>query len=155
MGLCASTAGEAAAASPRKPTALVLLPTDELREYPRPATVARALEDAAGGPWLLCDADAMGLEGPVPAVRGGEELRAGRIYFALPAAAARRGMRREEVAALAVRASVALSARAAAGKRWRGAVAPPSEDASAATRRNKRRAHHPPPFVSDLAAISE
>jgi hypothetical protein len=153
MGLCASTAGEAA--SPRKPTALVLLPTDELREYPRQATAARALEDAAGGPWLLCDADAMGLEGPVPAVRGGEELRAGRIYFALPAAAARRGMRREEVAALAVRASVALSARAAAGKRWRGAVAPPSEDASAATRRNKRRAHRPPPFVSDLAAISE
>jgi hypothetical protein len=142
----------------------VLLPTDELREYPRPATAARALEDAAGGPWLLCDADAMGLEGPVPAVRGGEELRAGRIYFALPAAAARRGMRREEVAALAVRASVALSARAAAGKRWRGAVAPlvlspppPSEDEheEAAARRNKRRAHRPPPFVSDLAAISE
>jgi hypothetical protein len=97
-------------------------------------------------------------------VRGGEELRAGRIYFVLPAAAARRGMRREEVATLAVRASVALSARAAAGKRWRGAVAPlvlspppPSEDEheEAATRRNKRRAHRPPPFISDLAAISE
>ena len=127
MGLCLSSgaAGEAAAAAPRD-TALVLLPSGELREYPRPATAARVLEDASGG-WFLCDADRMGFEGPVAAVGAAEPLRAGQIYFVLPAAARRRGLAREEVAALAVRASDALSRAAAAGapgRRSRGAVAP-------------------------------
>ena len=127
MGLCLSS-GAAAAAAPRD-TALVLLPSGELREYPRPATAARVLEDASsgGGGWVLCDADLMGFEGPVAAVGAAEPLRAGQIYFVLPAAARRRGLAREEVAALAVRASDALSRAAAAGapgRRSRGAVAP-------------------------------
>jgi len=134
MGLCLSSgaAGEAAAAAPRD-TALVLLPSGELREYPRPATAARVLEDASSGGcagdggWVLCDADLMGFEGPVAAVGAAEALRAGQIYFVLPSAARRRGLAREEVAALAVRASDALSRAAAAGapgRRSRGAVAP-------------------------------
>ena len=124
MGLCLSS-GAAGEAAPRD-TALVLLPSGELREYPRPATAARVLEDASGG-WFLCDADRMGFEGPVAAVGAAEALRAGQIYFVLPAAARRRGLAREEVAALAVRASDALSRAAAAGapgRRSRGAVAP-------------------------------
>ena len=36
----------------------------EVREYPRPATVAQVLEDASDGDWFLSDAD----EGPVLAV---------------------------------------------------------------------------------------
>jgi len=123
----------------------VLMPSGEMREYPRPTTAARVLEDASAtadgdsdSDWFLCDADGMGIEGAVPAVRDAEALRAGQIYFVLPAAARRRGLRREEVAALAVRASAALSSRAASaaapGRRRRGAVvaplvfAPPSEE---------------------------
>ena len=126
MGLCMSTgaAGETtrAGAAPSKDTALVLMPSGEMREYPRPTTAARVLEDASAtadgdsdsdSDWFLCDADGMGIEGAVPAVRDAEALRAGQIYFVLPAAARRRGLRREEVAALAVRASAALSSRAA------------------------------------------
>lgn len=133
----AAEAARAPAAAPRD-TALVLLPDGDLREYPRPVTAARVLDDAssssaaASGDWILCDADRMGFEGPVTAVPAAEPLRAGQIYFVLPAAAAgRRGLSREEVAALAVRASAALSRSAAtaaasgsAGRRRRGAVAP-------------------------------
>lgn len=91
-------------------TAMVLLPTGELREYPRPATAAQALQDSVeagdgSAGWFLCDADAMGFEGPVAAVGGGEELRPGQIYFVLPAEVKRNGLRREDVAALAVRTS--------------------------------------------------
>ncbi|GJN24397.1 hypothetical protein PR202_gb12135 [Eleusine coracana subsp. coracana] len=136
MGLCASSSAGAAAAT----TALVLLPTGELREYPRAATAARALEDAAAGcggeaeaekagpsSWFLCDADGVGFDGPVTAVRGGEALRPGQIYFVLPAETRRRGMRGEEVAALAVKASAALAAAAGTNgrSRRRGAVVAP------------------------------
>jgi hypothetical protein len=187
MGLCMSSgaAGEAAraGAAPSKDTALVLMPSGEMREYPRPTTAARVLEDATTSDgnsedWFLCDADGMGFDGAVPAVRDAEPLRAGQIYFVLPATARRRGLRREEVAALAVRASAALSSRASApGKRRRGAVvaplvfAPPSEEDERAAAACKAaaappvRVRRPAPrvrsgrrlerFASDLTAIPE
>ncbi|CAN6227223.1 unnamed protein product [Urochloa humidicola] len=87
--------------------------------------------------WYLCDAERMGFEGAVSAVMATNELRAGQIYFVLPAGVRRRGLSREEVAAVAVRASAALSRAAAnrsgaGGRRRRGAVArlvfaPPEE----------------------------
>ncbi|KAL6647786.1 hypothetical protein ACP70R_015223 [Stipagrostis hirtigluma subsp. patula] len=178
MGQCVSSGGavsEALAAAPRAATALVLLPTGELREYPRPATAARVLGDCSvvegEKGWILCDADGMGFEGPVAAVGAAEELRAGQIYFVLPAEARRRGLRREEVAALAVRASAALSAAAAgsgAVRRRRGSVAPlvfapPEEQSFAAAykaapcagkRRPAGRGRHQR-FASDLTAIPE
>ncbi|CAN6181098.1 unnamed protein product [Urochloa humidicola] len=193
MGLCLSSgavgeAARAAAASAPRDTALVLLPAGELREYPRPATAARVLEDASSasgdaGEWFLCDADRMGFEGPVSAVPAGEELRAGQIYFVLPVAARRRGLTREEVAALAVKASAALSRAAAAagggggsgsGRRRRGAVAPlvfapPEEEderedlertlarkaAAPPKRRPSRHGRRLERFASDLTAIPE
>ncbi|RCV09357.1 hypothetical protein SETIT_2G021200v2 [Setaria italica] len=190
MGLCLSSgavgeAARAAAAGAPRDTALVLLPTGELREYPRPATAARVLEDASasndGGGWFLCDADRMGFEGPVAAVGADEELRAGQIYFVLPAGARRRGLSREEVAALAVRASAALSRASAAaangsgsGRRRRGAVAPlvfapPEEEHQELERTSSYKVAPPQPkrrpaarpgrrlerFASDLTAIPE
>ncbi|XP_040382302.1 uncharacterized protein LOC102721753 [Oryza brachyantha] len=130
MGLCLSSGVAAAAAEAGMSTAMVLLPTGEMREYPRPATAARVLEDVAAageeGCHFLCDADAMGFEGPVSAVSAAAELCPGQIYFVLPAEVRRRGLRREEVASLAVRASAALAAAAASGcgRRRRGSVAP-------------------------------
>ncbi|CAN6196765.1 unnamed protein product [Urochloa humidicola] len=183
MGLCLSSGAVGEAASAPRDTALVLLPAGELREYPRPATAARVLEDAASGDaaeWFLCDADRMGFEGPVSAVPSTEELRAGQIYFVLPAAARRRGLTREEVAALAVKASAALSRAAAAaaggsGRRRRGAVAPlvfalPEEEveeredlertlarkaAAPPKRRPSRHGRRLERFASDLTAIPE
>ncbi|XP_062187919.1 uncharacterized protein LOC133891220 [Phragmites australis] len=183
MGLCLSSGDAVSEEAAPKVTALVLLPTGELREYPRPATAGRVLEDsssaaAAAGEkgWFLCDADTMGFEGPVAAVGGAEELRAGQIYFVLPAEARHRGLRREEVAALAVKASAALVKAAAGGggsgtgRRRRGAVAPlvffpppeeqQQEETFAAPSVGKRRpAAHPrrplQRFASDLTAIPE
>ncbi|EER93387.1 uncharacterized protein LOC8083967 [Sorghum bicolor] len=147
MGICMSSdaADEGAA------TARVVLPSGELREYAPPATAATALQAASGGDgegssWFLCDADGIAFEGgpvAVAAVAPGEELQAGQIYFVLPAEMQRRRLTRDEVAALAVRASSALVKAAAAQpsspcrRRRRGAVAPlvfpvPEEEYAAA-----------------------
>ncbi|XP_020187309.1 uncharacterized protein [Aegilops tauschii subsp. strangulata] len=183
MGLCMSSGSAVAAAARAKgqpaSTAMVLLPTGELREYPRPATAGQALEDSVAGDasWFLCDADEMGFEGPVAAVAVAEELRPGQIYFVLPAEARRNGLQREDLAALAVRASVALVNKANAGggrRRRAGSVAPlifapPQEvvetiayknvPALAAKRRPVARAKSAgrmqPRFAPDLTAIPE
>ncbi|XP_047063050.1 uncharacterized protein LOC124670618 [Lolium rigidum] len=184
MGLCMSSCGAAAAvrleALPAASTAMVLLPTGELREYPRGTTAAQALEGLQG---FLCDADAMGFEGPAPAVGGGEDLRPGQIYFVLPSEARRTGLRREDVAALAVRASEALVDKAnvanatasGGGLRRRRAMsvsplvfAPPPEENHAAYKtvpamlakrcpvgRVKSAGRMQPRFSPDLTAIPE
>ncbi|XP_066386099.1 uncharacterized protein [Miscanthus floridulus] len=144
MGICVScdAADEGAA------TARVVLPSGDLREYAPPATAAMALQAAGGeGSWFLCDADGIAFEGgpgAVAVVDPGEELQAGQIYFVLPAEMQRRRLTRDEVAALAVRASTALVKAAAAAqpsspcrRRRRGAVAPlvfpvPEEEYAAA-----------------------
>ncbi|KAM0833459.1 hypothetical protein ACQ4PT_064239 [Festuca glaucescens] len=175
MGLCMSSYGVAVRSEglPAS-TAMVLLPTGELREYPRRTTAAQALEGLEG---FLCDADEMGFEGPVPAVVGGEELRPGQIYFVLPSEARRSGLRREDVAALAARASAALidSANAALRRRRARSVsplvfAPPPEEADGnaayktvpamvAKRRPVARVKSAgwmqPRFAPDLSAIPE
>ncbi|KAG8098324.1 hypothetical protein GUJ93_ZPchr0013g36005 [Zizania palustris] len=173
MGICVScdVAEEGVA------TARVVLPSGELREYSQPATAAMALEEV-GERWFLCDADGMGFEGSVMAVAGDEELRPGQIYFVLPAEVRRRSLNREEVAALAVKASAALVKAAAAqhsasgGRRRRRSVAPlvfplPEEDdagtAPAAApkpvvvrkRRVACRGGRPTKFSPDLTAIPE
>lgn len=131
MGLCVSCD----AAADCTPTARVVLPSGELREYSQPATAAVALEEVGHGKqgWFLCDADAMGLHGSVAAVAGADELRPGQIYFVLPAEMLHRSVTLEEVAALAVKASAALvKASSAGGRRRRGSVVPlvfePSEE---------------------------
>jgi hypothetical protein len=118
----------------------------------------------AGRGWFLCDADAMGFDGAVAAVGGAEELRPGQIYFVLPAEARRSGLRREDIAALAVRASAALASTLPL------VFAPPAEKvdptaayktvpALAAKRRQVARAKSAgrmqPRFAPDLSAISE
>ncbi|XP_052148854.1 uncharacterized protein LOC127767532 [Oryza glaberrima] len=174
MGICVSCDAVAEGAA----TARVVMPGGELREYSQPATAAMALEEAGEG-WFLCDADGVGFEGRVVAVPGDEELRPGQIYFVLPAEARRRSLTREEVAALAVKASAALVKAAAAaaasspagGRRRRGAVAPlvfplPEEDdtavaaaapkpAVARKRRVASRGVRASKFSPDLTAIPE
>jgi hypothetical protein len=124
---------------------MVLLPTGELREYQPRTTAAQALEgsnlagDDAG--WFICDADAMGFEGTAPAVGGAEELRAGQIYFVLPSEARRDGLRREDIAALAVKASAALVDRANAANAAAAAAA------SGGRCKRRRRARSVSPLV--------
>jgi hypothetical protein len=119
------------------------------------------------------------LPSAVAAVAPGEELQAGQIYFVLPAEMRRRRLTREEVAALAVRASSALVKAAAAAqpsspcrRLRRGAVAPlvfpvPEEEYAAADavspvaakphqkRRVACRGGRASRFSPDLTAIPE
>ncbi|CAM0876446.1 unnamed protein product [Alopecurus aequalis] len=176
MGICVSCD----AAADGTATARVVLPSGELREYSRPATVALVLEEVGHGEqgWFLCDADAMGIQGSVAAVAGADELRPGQIYFVLPAEMLRRSLTLEEVAALAVKASAALvKASSAGGRRRRGAgsvvplVFKPSEEdysddsmmacvaAKPAVVQKRvvayRGGRSPPRFSPDLTAIPE
>uniref|UniRef100_A0ACD5UNW0 Uncharacterized protein n=1 Tax=Avena sativa TaxID=4498 RepID=A0ACD5UNW0_AVESA len=188
MGLCMSSGAATVAAVQADgltaSTAMVLLPTGELREYTPPATAGRVLEDSVhtGAGWFLCDADAMGFEGAVSAMGEAEGLRPGQIYFVLPVEARRNGLRREDIAALAVRASAALVKKSSTGcgsgrRRRAGSVsplvfAPPAEKvdqtsaysyktvpALAAKRRQVARAKSAgrmqPRFAPDLSAIPE
>ncbi|KAM0867811.1 hypothetical protein ACQ4PT_041734 [Festuca glaucescens] len=186
MGLCMSSSGATVVAvqadGVAASTAMVLLPTGELREYPPAATAARVLDESveSGGGWFLSDADAIGFEGAVSAVDGAEELRPGQIYFVLPEEAGRNGLRREDIAALAVKASVALIKKAnttgGSGRRRRGVFvsplvfSPPEEKvdqtaayktvpALAAKRRQVARAKSAgrmqTRFAPDLSAIPE
>uniref|UniRef100_A0A453SJ27 Uncharacterized protein n=1 Tax=Aegilops tauschii subsp. strangulata TaxID=200361 RepID=A0A453SJ27_AEGTS len=66
----------------------------------------------AGGPFFLCSSDALYFDEDVPALGGGELLRPGQIYFVLPQAMLGRPMSSADMAAMAVRASEALAARA-------------------------------------------
>ncbi|EAZ28709.1 hypothetical protein OsJ_12724 [Oryza sativa Japonica Group] len=125
MGICVSCDAVAEGAA----TARVVMPGGELREYSQPATAAMALEEAGEG-WFLCDADGVGFEGRVVAVPGDEELRPGQIYFVLHPEARRRSLTREEVAALAVKASAAL----VKGRRSGGGILPPREAVAGAAR---------------------
>ncbi|KAM0929359.1 hypothetical protein ACQ4PT_001467 [Festuca glaucescens] len=179
MGLCVSCDAAADCAA----TARVVLPSGELRQYSQAVTAALALEEVGHGEkgWFLCDADAMGFEGSVAAVVGGEELRPGQIYFVLPAEMLRRRLTLEEVAALVAKASAALikastaTASSAVGRRRRGSVSPlvfaPSEEdysdyssmtfvsAKPAVVRKRvvayRGGRSPPRFSPDLTAIPE
>ncbi|XP_047088724.1 uncharacterized protein LOC124700682 [Lolium rigidum] len=177
MGLCVSCDAPADCAS----TARVVLPSGELRQYSQAVTAALALEEVGHGEkgWFLCDADAMGFEGSVAAVAGGDELRPGQIYFVLPAEMLRRTLTLEEVAALVAKASAALikasTASSAGGRRRRGSVSPlvfaPSEEdysdyssmtfvsAKPAVVRKRVVAYHggrsPARFSPDLTAIPE
>lgn len=169
MGLCLSSgvAAAMAEAGMAASTAMVLLPTGELREYPRPATAARVLEDVAaaegeeedvGRRFFLCDADKMGFEGPVAAVAAAAELRPGRSTSCsrarcggADAPRGGRGARRQASAALAAASSSSTTSGCGGGRRRRGSVAPlvfapPEEDTSTtrlitarAMRRRRRR----------------
>ncbi|XP_044959954.1 uncharacterized protein LOC123411093 [Hordeum vulgare subsp. vulgare] len=66
----------------------------------------------AGGPFFLCSSDALYFGEDVPALGGGELLRPGQIYFVLPQAMLGRALSSADMAAMAVRASGALAARA-------------------------------------------
>ncbi|KQK17613.1 uncharacterized protein LOC100846791 [Brachypodium distachyon] len=111
-------------------SARVIAADSSLREFPAsssssssssPVSVSDVLGgNAAAGLFFLCSSDALYFDAEVPALEGGELLRPGQIYFVLPKAMLGRPMSSADMAAMAVRASEALAARARA-RRGRGA----------------------------------
>ncbi|CAM0909941.1 unnamed protein product [Alopecurus aequalis] len=104
-------------------SARVIAADGSLTEFPAssPVSVSGVLGDNAGRRFFVCSSDALYFDADVPALDGGELLRAGQIYFVLPAAMLGRPLSTADMASMAVRASEALAARARPPGRARGA----------------------------------
>uniref|UniRef100_A0ACD5UH01 Uncharacterized protein n=1 Tax=Avena sativa TaxID=4498 RepID=A0ACD5UH01_AVESA len=109
-------------------SARVIAADGSLTEFPAsssPVSVSDVLGgDNAGRRFFVCSSDALYFDADVPALHGNELLRPGQIYFVLPAAMLGRPLSSVDMAAMAVRASEALStARARPLGRARGSGA--------------------------------
>ncbi|PUZ59883.1 hypothetical protein GQ55_4G079100 [Panicum hallii var. hallii] len=103
---------------PAAAPALVVAADGSLREFAPAAfpvsasDVLGAGSNAAADGSFVCSSDALYFDADVPALGADELLRPGQIYFVLPAGMLGRPLSSADMAALAVRASDALAARA-------------------------------------------
>ncbi|KAL6553111.1 hypothetical protein OROGR_006953 [Orobanche gracilis] len=101
MGICSSCESTSVA------TAKLILDDGRLQEYPYPVKVSYVLQKNPA--YFICNSDEMDFGDVVSAVSDDEELQPGQIYFALPLNQLRHRFQAEEMAALAVKASSALT----------------------------------------------
>lgn len=92
----------------RKPTAKVIALDGALREYPAPITVSQVLGTDLPS-CFLCSSDGLFFDAFIPALDHGDSLRPGQIYFVLPVAKLEYPLSGSDMAALAIKASTALS----------------------------------------------
>lgn len=112
MGACVSY--ESMSVSPMS-TVKLILSDGNLREFAWPIKASHAIQKESD--CFVCDADEMEFGGFVTAFPADKELRPGQIYFALPRSVLRQPMQAEDLAALAVKASLALAKAAPGGGR--------------------------------------
>ncbi|KAL6573394.1 hypothetical protein OROHE_001853 [Orobanche hederae] len=110
MGCCFSS--ESDDSHRQKPTANVVSLNGELRRYPLPATVSQVLHFEAPSPdsFFLCNSDLLCFDDYVPSLDPEDELEPAQIYFVLPASNLHNRLAAADMAALAVKASVAINA---------------------------------------------
>ncbi|KAG6408186.1 hypothetical protein SASPL_131190 [Salvia splendens] len=101
MGICSSCESTSVA------TAKLILGDGRLQEYPYPVKVSYVLQKNPA--FFICNSDEMDFDNVVSAVSDDDELQPGQIYFALPLSKLSRRLQADEMAALAVKASSALS----------------------------------------------
>ncbi|XP_042494338.1 uncharacterized protein LOC122073775 [Macadamia integrifolia] len=89
-------------------TAKVISVNGNLREYPIPVTVSQVLEIESSS-CFLSNSDSLFFDDYIPALDSFEELKAGQIYFVLPTSRLQYRLSAPDMAALAVKASTALS----------------------------------------------
>ncbi|KAF9618112.1 hypothetical protein IFM89_000071 [Coptis chinensis] len=100
MGICSSTDATSVASSK-----LILL-DGQLQEFPYPVKVSCLLQKYPSS--FICNSDDMEFEDFVTALDEDEELQVGHLYFLLPLSKLRYPLQADEMAALAVKASLAL-----------------------------------------------
>lgn len=88
-------------------TAKLILQDGNLQEYPYPVKVSHVLQKHPSS--FICNSDDMDFDDVVRPIPDDHDLVPGQLYFALPLARLRRPLQPEEMAALAVKASSALS----------------------------------------------
>ncbi|CAN7127969.1 unnamed protein product [Brassica rapa subsp. narinosa] len=101
MGACVSRE------SMRGDSAKLILLDGTLQEFSTPVKVWQILQKYPSS--FVCNSDEMDFDDAVSAVSGDEELRSGQLYFVLPLTWLNHPLRAEEMAALAVKASSALT----------------------------------------------
>ncbi|PIN08955.1 hypothetical protein CDL12_07713 [Handroanthus impetiginosus] len=101
MGICSSCESTSVA------TAKLILHDGSLQEFSYPVKVSYVLQTNPA--CFICNSDEMEFDDVVSAVRDDEELQPGQLYFALPLSRLKCRLQAEEMAALAVKASSALS----------------------------------------------
>ncbi|XP_027109777.2 uncharacterized protein LOC113758736 [Coffea eugenioides] len=90
-------------------TAKLILLDGKLEEFSCPMKVSNLPK--RNPDFFICNADEMEFDGLVSAVNGDEELQPGQLYFELPLIFLTHRLQAEDMASLAVKASVALSMR--------------------------------------------
>ncbi|XP_062156283.1 uncharacterized protein LOC133864090 [Alnus glutinosa] len=101
MGNCNSSSSTDVA------TAKLILHDGRLQEFSYPVKVSYLLQK--NPTCFICNSDEMDFDDVVSAVNDNEELQPGQLYFALPLSKLRHPLQPEEMAALAVKASSALT----------------------------------------------
>ncbi|KAL0450256.1 UNVERIFIED_CONTAM: hypothetical protein Slati_1582000 [Sesamum latifolium] len=101
MGICSSCDSTSVA------TAKLILDDGRLQEFPYPVKVSYVLQKNPA--CFICNSDEMDFDDVVSAVSDDEELQPGQLYFALPLSRLKHRLQAEEMAALAVKASSALT----------------------------------------------
>lgn len=94
----------------RNPSANVVTLNGELRRYSLPATVSQVLQSHSSSPdsFFLCNSDRLYFDDYIPSLDLHEELEPAQIYFLLPSTRLQRLLTASDMAALAVKASLAL-----------------------------------------------
>ncbi|CAK9185455.1 unnamed protein product [Ilex paraguariensis] len=101
MGLCSSCEATSVA------TAKLILEDGRLQEFSYPVKVSYVLQKNPAS--FICNSDEMEFDDVVSAISDDEELQPGQLYFALPLSRLKHPLQAEEMAALAVKASSALT----------------------------------------------
>ncbi|PWA62151.1 hypothetical protein CTI12_AA233060 [Artemisia annua] len=114
MGGCfSSVVGDSVTVRSSNSSAFVISPKGDLRPYSTPVFVSEVLDqmEASSTSFFLCNSDNLSYDQHIRALDAQHELDAGQIYFVLPISKLRDRLSASEMAALAVKASVALNSK--------------------------------------------
>ncbi|KAL5704955.1 hypothetical protein ACHQM5_023311 [Ranunculus cassubicifolius] len=100
MGNCTSYGSASTSA------AKLILQNGEMEEFSYPVRVSYLLQKYPS--CFICDSDSLEYDDFVSAINGDEELQPGHLYFALPLSKSKYPLQAEEMAAMAVKASMAF-----------------------------------------------
>jgi PADRE domain len=90
-------------------TAKVIVIDGSLREYSVPTQVSEILEEnKSSNASFLCSSDELDLDRDIHALSSHDRVKIGQLYFILPQAMLNRPLKGQDMAALAVKASLAL-----------------------------------------------
>ncbi|MFS8020365.1 hypothetical protein Hanom_Chr15g01414731 [Helianthus anomalus] len=111
MGGCLSSGSDSVSSS--SSSALVISSTGDLRPYSAPVLVSNVLQtedsSSSSSSFFVCNSDNLSYDEHITPLDAQDELDAGQIYFVLPVSKLRNPLSASEMAALAVKASVALN----------------------------------------------